>query len=316
MRWGLVELHVDLEGVVAPSQTDAVLAGIRRDTSRPAAVRAALERAKQLGCGFIELPGWTLVEKRSPSWLIDLSSGVTLVAECLHLGLGDQVAGGRAKGTSNVRWEQYATGAKTSANAAVPASPIWESYVLHDGQVLIGPARQHTAASGDPWDGDELSECGISLVRDLQVSGRRGRRWTIQGAGQAMLLLCGEANIIGGGGPVACRNHAAVAAAGLTEERLATVRVIANPASASQESSTSSSTVPDHRDRHYLECVEGGSKRFWEIIIDGSRHTVRFGRIGSDGQSRTKSFADYTAARSDAERLIREKLAKGYVEHR
>jgi predicted DNA-binding WGR domain protein len=66
--------------------------------------------------------------------------------------------------------------------------------------------------------------------------------------------------------------------------------------------------------RRYFECNEGGTEKFWEITVDGDEHTVRFGRIGSAGQSRSKSFSDDAAAVRDAERLIREKLANGYVE--
>jgi predicted DNA-binding WGR domain protein len=67
-------------------------------------------------------------------------------------------------------------------------------------------------------------------------------------------------------------------------------------------------------ERRYLECFAGGSKKFWEITINGNQHTVRFGRIGSQGRSRTKSFPDNAASRRDSDRLIREKLAKGYAE--
>src|SRR5262245_25519369 len=45
MKWGLVELHVDLNGISAPSQTDAVLGGIRRQGGRADLVRAALAHA-------------------------------------------------------------------------------------------------------------------------------------------------------------------------------------------------------------------------------------------------------------------------------
>lgn len=80
--------------------------------------------------------------------------------------------------------------------------------------------------------------------------------------------------------------------------------------------SASESAAPARSDRHYLESFAAGSSKFWEITIDGSQHTVRFGRTGSQGQSRTKSFPDPAAARRDGERLIREKLAKGYAEQR
>ncbi|HNL22885.1 MAG TPA: WGR domain-containing protein, partial [Rhodocyclaceae bacterium] len=57
-----------------------------------------------------------------------------------------------------------------------------------------------------------------------------------------------------------------------------------------------------------------GSQKFWEITVSGSAHTVRFGRIGSQGQSQTKSFASDLAAQNEASRLIAEKKRKGYRE--
>jgi predicted DNA-binding WGR domain protein len=66
--------------------------------------------------------------------------------------------------------------------------------------------------------------------------------------------------------------------------------------------------------RRTFDFIEGGSRKFWEITVSGAQHTVRFGRLGSAGQSKTKDFADSAAADRDARRLINEKLAKGYVE--
>jgi predicted DNA-binding WGR domain protein len=66
--------------------------------------------------------------------------------------------------------------------------------------------------------------------------------------------------------------------------------------------------------KRYFEFSAGSSHKFWEISVDGQQHTVRFGRISSAGQSRTKTFADAVAAHRDAVRLVNEKLAKGYVE--
>jgi predicted DNA-binding WGR domain protein len=63
-----------------------------------------------------------------------------------------------------------------------------------------------------------------------------------------------------------------------------------------------------------FEFVEGTSSKFWEIGVDGARTTVRFGRIGTPGQSLTKEFASPADAARDADRLVREKLAKGYKE--
>jgi predicted DNA-binding WGR domain protein len=64
----------------------------------------------------------------------------------------------------------------------------------------------------------------------------------------------------------------------------------------------------------YFEFHGGVSHKFWEIAVSGPEHTVRFGRIGTSGQKKTKSFSDADAAQRDAQRLINEKLAKGYRE--
>jgi predicted DNA-binding WGR domain protein len=42
--------------------------------------------------------------------------------------------------------------------------------------------------------------------------------------------------------------------------------------------------------------------------------TTRWGRIGSTGQSKTKTFADEAAATQAAAKLIAEKCDEGYVE--
>ena len=63
-----------------------------------------------------------------------------------------------------------------------------------------------------------------------------------------------------------------------------------------------------------FEFVGGTSSKFWEIAVSGSRVSVCFGRIGTAGQSETKTFPDATAADTHAEKKIREKLGKGYVQ--
>lgn len=63
-----------------------------------------------------------------------------------------------------------------------------------------------------------------------------------------------------------------------------------------------------------FEFVGGSSQKFWEISVSGSSFTVRFGRIGTAGQSQTKTFADEARAKREAENLIAEKVKKGYAE--
>jgi DNA ligase 1 len=66
--------------------------------------------------------------------------------------------------------------------------------------------------------------------------------------------------------------------------------------------------------KRYFEFVEGTSSKFWEISTEGNDVTVRFGRIGTNGQSKTKSFSDATALQRHVDELIEEKTGKGYVE--
>jgi predicted DNA-binding WGR domain protein len=66
--------------------------------------------------------------------------------------------------------------------------------------------------------------------------------------------------------------------------------------------------------KRYFELVAGSSAKFWEIEMRGTDVSVRYGRIGSAGQTSEKSFADTAAAQKHAEKLIQEKLDKGYVE--
>jgi len=64
----------------------------------------------------------------------------------------------------------------------------------------------------------------------------------------------------------------------------------------------------------YFEFVEGKSRKFWELSVDGTDVTVRFGRIGSQGQSKVKSFDDEDAAQAHAEKMIDKKTGQGYTE--
>lgn len=61
-----------------------------------------------------------------------------------------------------------------------------------------------------------------------------------------------------------------------------------------------------------LELVEGTSKKFWEAELDGASVTVRWGRLGTDGQSKKHSFRDARAARAEHDALVESKLKKGY----
>lgn len=63
-----------------------------------------------------------------------------------------------------------------------------------------------------------------------------------------------------------------------------------------------------------FEFTEGSSNKFWEVTVTKISVTVCFGRIGTGGQVQSKSFGDPTAAQNHADKLISQKLGKGYVE--
>ena len=65
--------------------------------------------------------------------------------------------------------------------------------------------------------------------------------------------------------------------------------------------------------RHF-ELISEKSSKFWEITLSGTEHTVRFGRLGTQGQKKTKTFIHAIDAQRDYERLIRSKQGKGYRE--
>lgn len=63
-----------------------------------------------------------------------------------------------------------------------------------------------------------------------------------------------------------------------------------------------------------LEFKEGTSNKFWEIDLDGSAYTLRWGRIGTSGQEKAFTFPSTLKAKTEADKLIAEKKKKGYQE--
>jgi DNA ligase 1 len=63
-----------------------------------------------------------------------------------------------------------------------------------------------------------------------------------------------------------------------------------------------------------FEYTDEKSNKFWEVAQSGCDVTTKWGRIGSAGQSKTKTFASEDAAQKQAEKLIEEKSEEGYEE--
>lgn len=75
--------------------------------------------------------------------------------------------------------------------------------------------------------------------------------------------------------------------------------------------------------KKYLEFVgkdasrkSGTAEKFWEITQARETLQIRFGKIGSNGQTTVKSFPSSEAALKELDKLVAEKLRKGYVEIR
>lgn len=64
----------------------------------------------------------------------------------------------------------------------------------------------------------------------------------------------------------------------------------------------------------YFEFAEGTSSKFWEVRLDGETLTTRYGKLGTEGQTTEKELESKTLAFKEYDKLIAEKVKKGYVE--
>lgn len=212
MKAGLIELFVDLAPVDCKEglgRAEAVCRAIRAlGDDRDRVVRATVKAAKDLDCGLIVLPGWTVVADEPPAWLLKLSKGCTLIFECL--------------------WPAAGTHGKEAGRAM---------YVARNGEVVVGPIFQWIVEADDLWRNTTcLSPAAISLAREIAAP--TPRRWNAGGAlGGSLLMVCGEVNIVGDkvSGPEGHRHHhgfhhAEVLAVGLTMDGLRANGLIVNPA--------------------------------------------------------------------------------------
>lgn len=66
-------------------------------------------------------------------------------------------------------------------------------------------------------------------------------------------------------------------------------------------------------ERTYLELSEeSGSHKFYEVVVRGCELSIRYGRIGDQGQLKVTTFPTEDKARAEAQKKIGEKLRKGY----
>ena len=64
----------------------------------------------------------------------------------------------------------------------------------------------------------------------------------------------------------------------------------------------------------YFEFKDKESSKFWEITVTGKKVSIHYGKIGTAGQNTVKELATPTEASAHAEKVIGEKMKKGYKE--
>ena len=58
---------------------------------------------------------------------------------------------------------------------------------------------------------------------------------------------------------------------------------------------------------------DGSSNKFWKINVSGKSYSITYGKIGTVGAIKVKSFDSEEACQKDADKLIKSKLKKGYT---
>jgi uncharacterized protein (TIGR02996 family) len=58
---------------------------------------------------------------------------------------------------------------------------------------------------------------------------------------------------------------------------------------------------------------EHAGTKFWEINVDGTKYTTRFGKLGTTGQTRLKTFKTAAEAKADADKAIAGKRKEGFA---
>ena len=56
------------------------------------------------------------------------------------------------------------------------------------------------------------------------------------------------------------------------------------------------------------------SSKFWNISLEDCTHTVNYGKSGTSGRTQSKSFETAEEAKKSYDKLIEQKIKKGYLE--
>jgi predicted DNA-binding WGR domain protein len=66
--------------------------------------------------------------------------------------------------------------------------------------------------------------------------------------------------------------------------------------------------------KRYFEYKDAKSKKFWEVSVSGKKVNIRYGKLGTDGQTSVKELGTPAEAKAHAEKQAAGKVKKGYKE--
>ena len=66
--------------------------------------------------------------------------------------------------------------------------------------------------------------------------------------------------------------------------------------------------------KRYFEYKDAKSKKFWEVSVSGKKVNIRYGKIGTDGQTSLKELGTPAEAKAHAEKQAAGNVKKGYKE--
>ncbi len=154
---------------------------------------------------------------------------------------------------------------------------------------------------------------GVSSMKVMQVGLGEACDLQSQGGGPRLAQLLGALHAYAGGSRKEINEYIGAFPFSRLKEVWNEQPVPARPSTAPKAPPPpSAAPAPAAEGFRRFEFSEGSSNKFWEVAQNGCDQTVRFGRLGTAGQTKSKTFANEAEAQRDTEKLIAEKVAKGY----
>jgi uncharacterized protein (TIGR02996 family) len=169
------------------------------------------------------------------------------------------------------------------------SNKFWEVWIAGS-QVLTRYGK--IGASGQTTVKDEGTEAAAQKLHDKLVREKTGKGY--------------QEKTAAGSAPAASSPAASTTAAKTKKEP-------APPAPATAAPAPRPDVVVEPGFRRF-EFEEGTSSKFWEVKVEEAQQVVRYGKIGTAGQTKEKDFESASEAKADTKKLIREKTRNGYVE--